>query len=103
MKQTDRTSPFPAHPRNIRLDAGMRLRDVAELTGWTTGMVSRIEHAERNPTCLTMAMFYTACGRDDLAEPLLLVLNQDAQDKVAVVADRWYDRSARLARMARNV
>lgn len=81
--------PFPDTPRNIRLDAGLKTRQVAALTGRPVSVIGRLETQGGNPQAFTLAMFYAACGRADLATQLMHVLDDVRQDQVLSCYERW--------------
>jgi transcriptional regulator with XRE-family HTH domain len=91
MRHTDR-DPFPNTPRNIRLDAGLKTRQVAELMGCSVQEVNAIERARKNPTAARLARFYAACGREDLASCLMHVINDGHQDRVLDTYREWERR-----------
>lgn len=91
MKHTDR-DPFLNTPRNLRLDARLKLRQVAELIGTTPQLITRLERHRGNPTAYTLACFYAAVGRDDLIGHMLHVLDDEKQDHVLSVYEEWERR-----------
>jgi transcriptional regulator with XRE-family HTH domain len=84
--------PLPDTPRNIRLDAGLKTRHIAALTGRPISVIGRLETQRSNPQAFTLALFYAACGRADLATMLSHVLDDDKQDDVLIVYERWEAR-----------
>ena len=87
-KRTDR-DPFPYSPRNIRLDAGLTPQQVAKSMGVPVTAVRRLESGRTNPTAKTLAFFYAACGRVDLAARLVFFLDEPQQDRVAEIVSAW--------------
>lgn len=83
---------FPHTPRNIRLDAGLTTQDIATMTARPVSVIGRLETQRSNPQAFTLALFYAACGRADLAMMLSTVLDDDKVDDVLVVYERWEER-----------
>jgi transcriptional regulator with XRE-family HTH domain len=82
--------PFPDTPRNIRLDAGLKTRHIAAMSGRPISVIGRLETQRSNPQVFTLAQFYAACGRPDLFNRLLHLLDDDKQDWVYTVYERWH-------------
>jgi transcriptional regulator with XRE-family HTH domain len=57
--------------REIRLDAGLTARQVAEATGWHESKSSRIEHGKTVPSDADLTAWCAACGVPDLAGELI--------------------------------
>ena len=99
MKRTERDL-IPNTPRNIRLDAGMSAADVCSLTGWTASAQSRFERGRTNPKASTLAVFYAACGRDDLVAYLTPLMGPS---DFSVVQQITRDRAARFPAVSQRV
>ncbi|WP_084960220.1 helix-turn-helix domain-containing protein [Thermoactinospora rubra] len=63
-----------ARLRKIRTEAGLTGRDLAELAGWHSSKVSRIEHARRTPSAADIRAWCEHCGVPDQAEDLIASL-----------------------------
>jgi transcriptional regulator with XRE-family HTH domain len=91
MKHTER-DPLPDTPRNIRLDAGLKLRQVAELMDAPISSVGRIERGRVNPTAASLGKFYAACGRADLMRLFWPVVGDRHRADMTMISVRYQKR-----------
>lgn len=60
-----------ARLRDLRLDAGLNGRELADRCGWSEAKRSRIESAKRCPSDADVRAWCVACGAEDQAEDLV--------------------------------
>lgn len=60
-----------ARLRDLRLDAGLNGRELADRCGWSEAKRSRIESAKRAPSDADVRAWCGACGADDQADDLI--------------------------------
>lgn len=58
----------------LRTDAGLTAKDLAEAAGWDRWKVSKIEHATRAPSAADVRTWCRVCGAGDRAEDLVVTL-----------------------------
>lgn len=71
-------TPTPYALRNHRIAAGLTGRQVAAAMGTPQSAVSRLERTRQNPAASTLARYFAAVGRDDLAGLFASPGNPDA-------------------------
>lgn len=67
MTNRNQMDPTPYALRNHRIAAGLTGREVAAAMGTPQSAVSRLERTRQNPSARTLARYFAAVGRDDLA------------------------------------
>ncbi|MFK0151214.1 helix-turn-helix domain-containing protein [Streptomyces sp. NPDC090493] len=78
-----------ARLRELRLDAGITGKQLAQLAGWSVAKSSRIENAVTAPSDADIRTWCTACGAEDQADDLIAANRQ---------ADSMYLQWKRLQR-----
>lgn len=78
MTHRNQMDPTPYALRNHRIAAGLTGREVAAAMDTPQSAVSRLERTRQNPSASTLARYFTAVGRDDLAGLFASPGNPDA-------------------------
>lgn len=70
-----RSDGVAARLRQLREDAGLQAKDIAEATGFYPSKVSRLENAKQTPTESDVRRWVAACGAStDVADEILAIL-----------------------------
>ncbi len=63
-----------AQLRQIRIEAGLSGRALAQATGWHSSRISKIEHGRQTPTADDIRTWCTCCHTPDQATDLIATL-----------------------------
>ncbi|MEM9033117.1 MAG: XRE family transcriptional regulator [Actinomycetota bacterium] len=82
--------------RELRADAGLRLSDLAEATGYTAGYISQIERGTTTPSLTAMATLAIALGVEmsmlwEGSVPEVTVTRADERDELDLGSGRVYE------------